>query len=206
VTNQWRRVAAMSVVVVGLVGLLGGCSVTTAEALPDARVATGADAPGFIVVGYADEQPRNRVLHVLQSLSLAFVSTAGEGARTVRVGCRQLYNTDRESCAEQLAMGRRVLQVKPGEWRLVRVGEIVRGGFPPRNIVLSAPLPRGTSVTVGPGEIVYIGDFLFAFNVDTSEVTLRTHSRDDAGAAVALERYPNLRGQPVVYRDPSPQG
>lgn len=189
-----------------LVQLAGCASGGSGAAKPDASIGAGPDAPGFIIIGYADETAENELFHVYQSLALGLRSAAGQVVNTARYGCRVMLAANlSDSCDTQNRMRQLVLQVPPGTWRLMAAAETVRTGFPVRNQTMTARLPPGVEVPVGPGEIVYMGDFLFRFDNDSSEVLLKSHSRDDAGAARALEPFPGLRGRPIVFRDPTPR-
>lgn len=71
------------------------------------------------------------------------------------------------------------------------------------NKTLRDELPPSDPVRVGPGEIVYVGDYVLSVDYDAQEIAVKRHGRDDAAAASALNDYPNLRGAPIVYRVPT---
>lgn len=204
--QRWRGTTLA--LVLCFAAMLGGCTSGGTGAAPkDAVLGAGPTAPGFIIVGFADENAINELLHNYRSLSMGLVGPDGKVLTITRYGCAHLIaGTMADTCSGQREMAQRVLQVAPGTWRVGGVSEFVQTGFPARYATIAAPLPRNMTFEVGPAEIVYIGDFHFAFDKETTSVTLRRHARDDAAAARALEEFPGLVGQPVVYRDPTPRG
>lgn len=176
--------------------LLAGCSLTD-EASKNATLSKAPGSPGFLVVGLADESAQFGLGAATVGISMAFRSEDGKEAVAGRIACGAPLGFMQSRPCDVRKMDWLVVRVQPGEWRPLAVGatmEVIGG-----NKALRDQLPPGNPVRVGPGEIVYVGDYVLRVDYDAQEIAVR-HGRNDAGAAGALADYPNLRGAPVAYR------
>ncbi len=185
-----------------LAGLLAGCAPHYNEAPQSAGISTAADAPGFLIVGLSEENAPSRVFRTSRLLALVLRRDDGMTATMSRNGCGSMTGFYGSKPCDLTKLDWQVLQVQPGLWRPAGVAEMVNtfGG----NEKIRAGLPSGPSVTVGPGEVVYIGDYTLAADYDVPTFVVRRHGRDDAAAQRALAGYPGLRDARIIYRDPMP--
>lgn len=182
----------------GALFLLSACA-PTFEARQDATRSTRPDAPGFLVVGLADEAAVYGLSRATTDISIGFARVGGGQASMTRSSCAGagLYST--KPC-DLTKPARQVLQVPAGEWRTGTAVSSLAVIAGQRTLV--DQLPPGSPVRVGPGEVVYIGDYILAADYDAQEITVRRHVRDDAGAARTVTEYPGLTDGPIIYRDP----
>lgn len=189
-----------------LVAALAGCA--SIDQFGPGRTAirsASPDAKGYVVIGLADENARKGSLFARYlSFSVSLQQTDGLTEATARRdSCISVAGMRHgETCAGQPEMAWHVLELQPGAWTVASVSEERMEGVPARKTELSVPFPSGTAFRVGPGEVVYIGDFLFSIDFDAQSVVLKTHTRDDGAAGQALSGYPGLRGA-ITYRDPA---
>lgn len=117
-----------------------------------------------------------------------------------RFGCASFGSLSGKKPCDLAKLDWQVLQVQPGLWRLIEMSE--QTAYIGVRKIISARLPLGLPVKVGPGEVVYIGDLVLSADYDAPSVSLRRHGRDDAAAQRALAGYPGLRNAPIVFKDP----
>lgn len=184
-----------------LAGLLPGCAARYNEAPQDAVVSAAADAPGFVIVGLADENAGSGLTHAALALALALRREDGTTATMNRNGCGSMSGVYGSKPCDLTKLDWQVLQVPPGLWRPAAVAEATKTILGSKQI--RAALPPGPPIKVGPGEVVYIGDYVLAADYDAPAVVVRRHGRDDAAAQRALAAYPGLRNAQIVYRDPA---
>ena len=123
---------------------------------------TGPDATGFLIIGAADENALHRVFFVTKDFTLNLVSGDGKTVSVRRQGCNTYQGLmSGQSCASDRQIAWQVVELPPGDWRVDSISDFIVRGFPARGDVASAKLPAGIVIHVGPGAIVYAGDFLF---------------------------------------------
>ncbi len=185
-----------------LLSALSACG-SNSDARPDAVLKSGPDANGFLVLGAADENARNSVFFVTRNFGVNLVRADGRTFTVLRQGCNTYKGLfSGQSCASDRQLAWQVVELPPGTWQIASIHETVSRGFPARNESIDARLPPGIAVRVGPGEVVYAGDFLFSIDSDTLQGSLKTYSRNDAAAKSALSAYPGLGGS-FTYREPT---
>ena len=164
---------------------------------------TGQGANGFLIIGAADENAKTSIFFVTANFGLDLAGPDGRYKMIDREGCDTLSGIfSGQSCASDSKVAYHVVELAPGDWQVASIHESIRRGFPARNDHIDAKLPPGIVVHVGPGEIVYAGDFLFSLNPDSLQGSLKTYSRNDEAARHALSEYPNLGGA-FTYREPT---
>ena len=185
-----------------IASILSGCAPDTA-ARRDTALSNAPDANGFLIIGTADENARTEWFFVTKAFQLTLVRSDGRVAKVARQGCNTYKGLfSGQSCASDRQLAWQVVELPAGDWGVASVHETIQRGFPARFDSVDAKLPPGITVHVGPGEIVYAGDFLFSLNPDTLEGHLKTYSRNDAAASHALSAYPNLPAA-FIYREPA---
>lgn len=180
---------------------LTGCASRFNEAPQDAVISTAAGAPGYVVLGLADENAGSGLTHTTLSLALALRREDGITAVMNRDGCGSMQGFYGSNPCDLTKLGWQVLQVQPGLWRPVVAAEVT-STLLGRNRFRST-LPPGSAIPVGSGEVVYLGDYVLAVDFDGLSVAIRRHERNDAAAQRALAAYPGLRDAQVVFRDPT---
>ncbi len=187
-----------------LLALLVSACAAGSQADHDATRGAGADANGFLLIGSADENARTAMFFVTRSFGLTLVRSDGRSVSITRQGCDTLKGLfSNQSCASDKVIAEQLVELPAGDWQIASVQEVISRGFPARNDTIDSKLPPGIMIHVGAGEVVYAGDFLFSLNPDTLEGTLKTYSRDDAAATLALSAYPRLADGGFVYREPT---
>ena len=180
--------------------LLAGCAASSI-APADATLSRSPDAPGYMIVGLAERNSQRDIGAVTQFIRFGFNNGGGKVVSMLRYSCGSIVGFYGSKPCNLAEMDRYVLTVPPGDWRAVGVVEnlkIILG-----QKVLQDDLPPYRPVHVGPGEIVYVGDFTFATNYEAQEIKLVSHAHDDNAARAALAAYPGLFNAPIVYRDPT---
>lgn len=181
---------------------LAACS-TTQDISKAVVRGTGPDANGFLIIGTANENSRNEMFFVSQAFGIDLARGDGQVEHVVRNGCNTASGIlSGQSCSSDRRIVEHVVELPPGDWQIDGVFESDRHGFPSRTDIVRAKLPPGITIHVGPGEVVYAGDFLFTLDQDKVQGSLKSYSRDDAAAARALAAYPGLAGG-FVYREPT---
>ena len=170
------------------------------EADSDAVLSSSPDSSGFLVVGLAEENATFGLGSATDSLAIGFVRAGSVPVVMTRYGCGSMRGFYGSKPCNLTHTEWQVLKVQPGDYKPLTLAELthVLGG----RKLLQDQLQHTTPVHVGPGEVVYIGDFILGADYDAQEIVLRKHERDDAAAASALAKYPGLRNAQVVYRDP----
>ena len=107
-----------------------------------------------------------------------------------------------EERCDQTHMYHVVLSVAPGDYRLAQLGTFNAVGALQVSNTTRFKRPSFT-LHLEPGEIVYIGDFVF--DVVAFPAKLVRYSRDDSGAKAALRSYANVHGD-IVFRAPVREG
>lgn len=99
---------------------------------------------------------------------------------------------------DQIHMHHLVVSVSPGDYRLAQFGMVRHLGSLNESYTTRF---KGTPIIihVGPGEIVYIGDFVF--DAIAFPARLVSYGRDDADAKAALAEYKGVHGE-MVFRAP----
>lgn len=170
------------------------------EARPDATISTAPDAPGYIVVGLATQSYKRELLVITEAITLGLKRKQGGEAIASRDGCGSTRGFYGSRPCKLNELDWQVLVAPPGDWAPLLVAE-QEGSFSRKR--LSDTLPLRSPVHVGPGEVVYIGDYTFASDYEAQEIKLVKHGRDDDAARRALANYPGLRAAPIIYRDPT---
>lgn len=180
--------------------LVTACA-TSFEAPRDARISTAPDAPGYVVVGLASQTYKREFGRATEGLALGFARAGGTPVTASRYGCGSVRGFYGSKPCDLGKVERQVLAVPAGDWTTAAVVEQFNNWGTRK--LLRDQVPSGSPIHVGPGEVVYVGDFTFASDYDAQEIKLVAHGRDDAGAAQALAEYPGLQSAAVVYRDPT---
>lgn len=169
------------------VSVLPGC--VTNLAPHDAMLSTGPDAPGYMIVGLAEQNSRCELGAATQAVALRFAAENGKPVVAGRSACG-LVSSGRE-------VERVVLQAAAGRYRPDFATE-VQQVFVTKSL-LKDDVHNAEPVEVPAGGIVYAGDYIFRsdFGVD-QEIKLVRIDHDAVGAAAALKSYPNLVGAPFV--------
>lgn len=184
-----------------LILLLVSACATKFEAPPDAQISGAADAPGYIVVGLATQSYKRDLGHVTDAIGMGMARRQGGTVVASRDGCGSMRGFYGSKPCDLNKLDRRVLVVPTGDWVPLTVSERLTTWGSRKT--LSDTLPFRNTVHVGPGEVIYIGDFTYASDYDAQEIKLVQYGRDDAAASQALAAYPGLKAAPVVYRDPT---
>ena len=180
--------------------LATGCAADF-EAPQEARLSSAPGASGYVIVGLATQSYKREFGRSTQALVLDLDRPTGSPVSVSRNGCGSFRGFYGSKPCELSKLDRRVLEVPAGDWVPGDVAEQFNNWGTRKTLRDKAP--PGTPVHVGPGEVVYIGDFTFASDYDAQEIKLTSHGRDDAAAAQALAAYPGLRAASIVYRDPT---
>lgn len=181
--------------------LLASACATKFEASPDAQISTAADAPGYVVVGLATQSYKRDLGHVTDAIGMGLARRQGGTVVAVRDGCGSMRGFYGSKPCDLSKLDRRVLVVPAGDWVPLTVSERLTTWGSRKT--LSDTLPFRNPVHVGPGEVVYMGDFTYASDYDAQEIKLVQYGRDDAAASQALTAYHGLKAAPVIYRDPT---
>ena len=187
-----------------LVSLFVSACTTSYEAPLSAQISKAADAPGYIVVGLATQSYQRNLEQSISCIEMSMARRQGGTVVASRNGCGNILGFYGSKPCDLTKLERQVLVVTAGDWLPVNVVEQLHIRRSRRT--LESLLPFRSAVHVGPGEIVYLGDFTYESNYDTEEIRLVRHGRDEAAVTQALAAYPGLKGTPVVYRDPTSGG
>lgn len=171
------------------------------EAPLHAQISKASDAPGYIIVGLATQSHQRNLEHLIGSIEMVIARRQGGTVVAARNGCGNVLGYYGSRPCDLTKPERHILMVTPGDWLPVNIVEKLQTRRSRQ--ILEGSLPFHNSVHVDPGEIVYLGDFIYASNYDTEEVKLVRHVRDDAAAIRALAGYPGLKNAPVIYFDPT---
>ena len=184
-----------------LISLLVSACATSFEAPPDAQISRAADAPGYIVVGLATQSYKRDLGHVTDGIAMGMARKQGGTVVASRNGCGSMRGFYGSKPCDLTKLDRQVLVVPAGDWLPLSVVEQLNTWGTRKT--LKDVLPFRSPVHVGPGDVVYLGDFTYASDYDAQEIKLVQHGRDDAAATQALAAYPGLKAAPVIYRDPA---
>ena len=179
-----------------LAATLTAC-VPPGEALHDASLSTAPDAPGFLIIGLAEQNYAWNLANWTQSIALTLTSPGQAPVTAARKGCGSLTGLVGDKPCNLAQMQHLVLQLPPGAWTAAEVTEAYH--LADGDHMLQAALPN-LPITIRPGQITYAGDFTFASDAVSPSITLVARSHDDAGAQYALNPYPHLRSTTVIFR------
>lgn len=171
------------------------------EAPSNAQVSKTGDAPGYIIIGLATQSYQRNLEPLVGSIEMVIARRQGGTVIATRNGCGNVLGYYGSRPCDLTKLELHILMVAPGDWLPINVVEKLHTRRSRRT--LEGLLPFHRSVHVDPGEIVYIGDFIYASDYDVEEVKLVRHVRNDAAAIQALAGYPGLKNAPVIYRDPT---
>ena len=214
VRRTWGRCAFATAAIL----FLAGCS-SNAELSRGGRFDPAAQ--GLVVVGLrVVREPTIRSLFLDRDLrpvyELTMVRIAPDGRTTRDTPSVRLCDTERIllnglfSGCEPGTMQYKVAAITPGRYVLGQLSFSYSGGGPGARVGAaafsrSAVARAGTleehperSFEVKPGEVVYIGDYTFAYPKYRARPD-STVGRDDEAARRALAAYPNLTGS-LIYR------
>jgi hypothetical protein len=182
--------------------ILSSCS-PTLDADKAVVRGTGPESNGFLIIGAANENARTELFFASVAFGVDLVGDDGRVVHVFRRGCMSSSGLfSGQTCSSDRHIAEHVVEVPPGDWQVDSIVETDQRGVPARMDVVRAKLPRGIKIHVGPGEIVYAGDFLFTLDQDKVEGSLKSYSRDDSAANAALASYPGLTGG-FIYREPT---
>jgi hypothetical protein len=184
--------------VIVLLALLpvAACTGPYGQAPRSVSLATTPDAPGFLVVGFAEQNYRWGLVTSTRSISLTFTSPGHDPVTATRKGCGSFGGFVGTSPCDLSVLSPQVLRLPAGDWSLAGFTLAYTATTGDHELHSSPAL----TVHVGPGEIVDIGDYVFASDGEKQEIKLVSHGRDDAGTRAALAAYPSLRAAPVSYK------
>lgn len=163
----------------------------------------GRDATGLIVVGIAID----RYDTILGMTAYGSVNDLNLAWTRVENGVQPAVKVDRAVArlrrghlgydqSDLRKMAWQVLQVQPGDYQLTEIQSVSGRAVHTTRVMDSA----GLVTHVGPGEIVYIGDF--TFDALTSPMRIVRYGRNDAEATRVLASYPGIVPGPVAFRRP----
>lgn len=196
-----RRIAALlarslvSAVALAATLAVGACSSTVAPG--NAQLSQDADAPGYVVVGLAEQNATFGLVFSTQSVTMNLVGPAQQVVPATRKGCGTLGGFINTKPCDLTALSMTVLRLPAGTWSVtgatlayhnVQGDQQLNGAVPP------------VSFQLRPGEIVDLGDYVFASNADTNQMKLVRHFQDDGLTRTTLATYPGLRAAPTTYR------
>lgn len=177
--------------------LLAAC-VPAAEAPPNARLSQDADAPGYLIVGFAEQNYRWGLVTSTQSIALTLTSPGREPTLATRKGCGSMAGFVGTRPCDLSTLDRIVLRLTPGTYTLDEVALAFQSTNGPQTLRnhITPPIP----IRIAANEIVDAGDFTFASDAEKQEIRLVQHTHGDAQARSALATFPNLRAAPIIYR------
>jgi hypothetical protein len=171
------------------------------EALRTATLSQEAGTPGYVVVGMVEQNYKFGVVYATQSVAVTLTSPGHDPVIAVRKGCGSLGGFIATKPCDISAPGAVVLQVPPGSWTLTS------GTLAYHNLdgdqTLTGPVPPVT-FALRSGEIVDLGEYVFASDADKKVMPLVRHYQDDGLTRATLAVYPGLQGAPVIYRGGAP--
>lgn len=160
------------------------------EALHTATLSNAPDAPGFLVIGTAEQNYRWDLAAWTTSLTLTLTSPAHEPVLVSRGGCGSLTALVGAKPCDLSQTDRAVLQLPPGAYTPARVDEAYH--LADGDHALAAPLAT-PPIIVRPGQVTYAGDYTFASSAIDQSIRLVQRTLDPAAAQRALAPFPNLR-------------
>lgn len=175
------------VVAIIAVSLLPGCA--SDRASRGSTLSSGPDAPGYMIVGLAEQNSRCEFGAATQGIALQFTAENGQRVVAGRSGCGLTSNgRDVERVVLRAAAGRYRPDLATETQQVFVTTSLLKGDV--RN---------AEPVEVPAGSIVYAGDYIFRSDFGVGqEIKLVRVDHDTAGAAAALKPYPNLIGSPFV--------
>ena len=184
--------------------LLAGCAADPnrmlSRAPASASLATGPQAPGYIIVGMArNDDFEEDLISRMQAYRLHFNRIGGGYGEAGHAGCSAAGEPVSLVLSCSHVMARTVVQAQPGIWRLEAFSENRR--IANVYISLTIPVRSELSFEAKPGQVVYIGDFTTRMTGRPVRGGLGAYARNDQGAAEALARYPGL-GTAFTYIQP----
>lgn len=171
------------------------------EAPLHAQISKASDAPGYIVIGLATQSYQHNLEHLIGSIEMVIARRQGGTVIVTRYGCGNVLGYYGSRPCDLTKLERHILMVAPGDWLPINVVEKLHTRRSRQ--ILESSLPFHNSVHVDSGEVVYLGDFIYASDYDMEKVKLIRHVRNDAAAIQALAGYPGLRNASIIYRDPT---
>ena len=171
--------------------------VPSGEALHNATLSTAPGAPGYLIIGIAEQNYAWTLASWTQSISLTLSSPGQAPVTATRKGCGSITGLVGDKTCNLAQMEHLVLQLPPGTWTAAGVSEAYH--LADGDHTLQAALPN-LPITIRPGEITYAGDFTFASDAVNPSITLLARSHDDAGAQYALTPFTHLRSTTVIFR------
>jgi hypothetical protein len=166
------------------------------EALRTASLSQAPGAPGYVVVGMAEQNYRFGLVYSTQSVGLTLTSLGHEPVTAVREACGTLSGFVSTKPCDISNLGAVVLRLPPGTWtvagatlgyRTLDGDQILHGALPPASFQLH------------PGEVVDLGEYVFASNADNKQMPLARHFQDERLTRTTLAAYPGLQPAPIVY-------
>ena len=175
------RVAAAAAVL-----LVAACASDVAPR--GAMLSAAPDAPGYMIVGLAEQNHRCEFGTTTRSFALRFKNDGGKSVVAGRQGCGLTTNG-----GEVL---RSVLTVPAGRYRPDFAAEVLHVFV--TDTTLKDDITNAEPIEVPAGHIVYAGDYILASDFQAQEIKLLRVEHDEAGAAAALAPYPSLFGASFV--------
>jgi hypothetical protein len=187
--------------IVLLIALSLTACATGNEALRNATLSRDAGAPGYVVVGLAEQNYRFGLVYSTQSIAVTLTSPGQEPVTARREGCGSVGGFIATKPCDLATPAAVVLRVPPGTWTLAGAALAYHGIDGDQAI--TGPLPPAT-FQLRSGEIVDLGAYVFASDADKKTMPLVRHGQDDGLTRSALAAYPGLQGAPTVYRGGAP--
>lgn len=178
---------------------ISACAASS-EALPTATATTTPGSSGYVIIGLSEQNAIWKLGEATVSMALGLQREGGGAVVMARAGCGSVEGFWGNRPCDLKNAGWQVLKVDPGEWRPRIIVE--KTHVPLAYKTLRDEVPETHYVHVGPGEVVYLGDYVFAVDYDAQQIAMVRHDRNDLAAEQALSTYPGLRTQPIIYRDP----
>lgn len=185
-----------------LTGILSvSACAATSEAPLTATASTTPGSSGYLILGISEQNAIWKFGEATMSMAVGLQREGGGAAVMARAGCGSVEGFWGSRPCDLKNPGWQVLKVDPGEWRPHIIAE--KTHVPLAYKTLRDDVPGLHFVHVGPGEVVYLGDYVFAVDYDAQQIAMVRHERNDAAAEQALSAYTGLNTQPIVYRDPA---
>jgi hypothetical protein len=186
-----RQALAVLLATLPLMSCAGGV-----EALRTATLSQAPDAPGYVVVGLAEQNYTFGLVYSTQSVALTLTSPNHAPVTAVRKACGTLGGFIGTKPCDISSLGAIVLRLPPGTWTVAGAtlayhnldgDQTLHGALPPASFQLH------------PGEVVDLGEYVFASNADKKVMPLARHFHDEGLTRTTLAAYPGLQPAPIVY-------